>query len=70
MSSTNLAQPDDTKHDVEKNASANEKIDHEVYSAENSSLGKHDILYSGLQLVDPALNAKIFIVNNVGGVCP
>ena len=65
MSATNLAQPDDTKRDVEKDASPKENIDHEVYSAEDSSLGTHDLLYSNVQLVDPALNAKMFIVNNV-----
>ncbi|KAF7975460.1 hypothetical protein HWV62_9479 [Athelia sp. TMB] len=64
MSATNLAPPDDAKRDVEKDAEPKETIDHEDYTAEDSSVGTHDLLSSSTQLIDPALNAKMFIVNN------
>lgn len=60
--------PNVATKDIEKD---NEKaIDHEIFSMTNSSIGKSDLLFHGMQAVDPALNAKMFIVNNVSLLSP
>ncbi|KZP19072.1 MFS general substrate transporter [Athelia psychrophila] len=67
MSSPNLVHADEAKgRDIEKDIDGSgeksgEKINHEVISAASSD---KDLLASGMQLVDPALNAKMHIVNN------
>lgn len=64
MSPPNPSHTDNTdSRDAEKDIDVSgEKINHEVFSAMSSG---EDVLFSGMRLVDPALNAKMHIVNNV-----